>query len=155
MYEDDKGKFHTIPWDANETLREMEQMGRRGGGGGDSGGVNLDPFEGAEDPDKALLYRLLAVPALKTRYLGYIRDIAEKWLDWKTLGPLVADWHSVIAADVKIDTRKIFSTSAFSKAVTEDGVEPGFGPTAPPHLSLKSFAEQRRKYLLNYPGIKR
>ena len=156
LYEDDKGKFHTIPWDANETLREMEQMGRRGGGGGgDGGGVNLDPFEGAEDPDKALLYRLLAVPALKTRYLGYIRDIAEKWLDWKTLGPLVADWQSVIAADVKIDTRKIFSTSAFSKAVTEDGVEPGFGPTAPPHLSLKSFAEQRRKYLLNYPGIKR
>lgn len=151
LYEDDKGKFHTIPWDANETLREME--GRRGGEGG--GGVNLDPFEGADDPDKALLLRLLAVPALKARYLAYMRDIAEKWLDWKTLGPLVADWQSVIAADVRADTRKIFSTNAFEKAVTEDGVEPGSGPTAPPRLSLKSFAEQRRKYLLSYPGIKR
>ena len=155
LYEDEKGKFHTIPWDANETLREMEQMGRRGGGGQSVGGVSLDPFEGASDPDKALLGRLLAVPALKERYLGYLRDIAEKWLDWKTLGPIVADWQAVIAADIKVDTRKIFSTNAFFKAVTEDGVEPGIGPTAPPHLSLKSFAEQRRKYLLNYPGIKR
>jgi len=31
-----------------------------------------------------------------------------------------------------------------------DNFEPGFGPTAPPAMSLKSFVEQRRKFLLNY-----
>ena len=31
----------------------------------------------------------LAVPALRTRYLGYVRDMAEKWLDWRTLEPVV------------------------------------------------------------------
>jgi hypothetical protein len=71
-------------------------------------------------------------------------------MDWKKLGPLVAQWQSVIAADVKADTKKIFSTEAFSKAVTVDNFEPGFGPTAPPSMSLKSFVEQRRAFLLNY-----
>ena len=50
---------------------------------------------------------------------------------------------------------KLYSTAGFSKAVTEDGAETGFGPVGPPHLSLKGFCERRRKYLLNYPGIRR
>ena len=112
--------------------------------------ATLDPFAGADDPNKALLYRLLAVPSLRARYLGYMRDIAQNWLDWKKLGPLVTQWQNVIAADVKADTRKIFSTEAFSKAVTEDNAAPGFGPTAPPSMSLKTFVEKRREYLLAY-----
>ena len=39
------------------------------------------------DESKPLRSKLLAVPALRARYLSYVRDIAEKWLDWKTLGP--------------------------------------------------------------------
>ena len=50
-------------------------------------GVELDPLVMANDPNKPLISKLLAVPSLRTRYLGYIRDIAEKWLDWKKLGP--------------------------------------------------------------------
>ena len=33
LYEDLNGRFHLIPWDANETFREPERMGRRGGAG--------------------------------------------------------------------------------------------------------------------------
>jgi hypothetical protein len=123
-------------------------MGR--GGGGESEGVELDPFQGASDPDKALLGRLLAVPALKARYVAYMKDITEKWLDWKKIGPLVKDFQSVIAADVEIDTRKMLSTAAFTKSITEDGFEPGWGPTAPPNFSLKSFVEKRQAYLRAY-----
>src|SRR5205807_7229666 len=68
LYEDPKSKFHVIPQDANETLREVEMMGGRGrggpGGSGASGGpsgVALDPLANAEDPEKAL-YRLLQAP---------------------------------------------------------------------------------------------
>jgi hypothetical protein len=49
---------------------------------------------------------------------------------------------------VKTDGRKLNSTDAFTKAVTQDRFEPGFGPTGPPSMSLKSFVEQRRAYLL-------
>ena len=146
IYEDPDGKFHVIPWDANETFREPEQMGRRGMDIADD--ATLDIFAGADDPNKALLTKLLAVPALRARYTAYVKDIAKNWLDWNKIGPLTQQWQSLIAADVKADHRKIFSTAAFTKSVTEDNVERGFGPTAPPSMSLKSFVEQRRAYLL-------
>lgn len=95
------------------------------------------------------------IRAIRARYLGYLRDIAENWLDWKKLGPVVAQFQKTIDADLKADTKKLFATDVALRAVTEDGVASGSGPTAPPQLSLKSFCEQRRKYLLAYPGIKR
>ena len=61
------------------------------------------------------MYRLLQVPALRAKYAGYIRDIAEKWLDWKTLGPLAQQFQSVIAADIKLDTRKLDTTENFGE----------------------------------------
>jgi hypothetical protein len=107
IYMDPKGRFHLIPWDANETFREPEAMGRRGGGE-IAEGAELDPFTGASDPTKALLYRLLAVPSLRARYLADMRDIAVNWLDWGKLAPLVKQFQGLIAADVQADTRKIF-----------------------------------------------
>jgi len=173
IYQDPKGKFHVIPQDANETLREMEMMGGGRGRGGFGGGaavtagasgVELDPFANADDPEKAL-YRLLQAPGLRTKFLGYVKDVADKWLDWKVLGPLAAQYQAVIADEIKLDNRKLDTTENFSKGVTVDRAEeaggggPGFGPGGgrgrggfndAPRLSLKGFADQRRAYLLNY-----
>ena len=109
--------------------------GGRGFGPG-GGGPDLDPLVGLDDTSKALRSRLLAVPALRTRYLGYVRDIAEKWLDWKKLDPIVRARQVLIAEDVKVDTRKLYSTEAFSADVrgSED--------------SLQTFIEKRRAFLL-------
>jgi hypothetical protein len=149
IFEEPNGRFHLIPWDANETLREPEAMS---GGFGEAAarGADLDPFAGASDPQKALLYRLLAVPALRQRYLGYLRDIAEKWLDWNRMGPLLRSWQALIYNDIAADTRKLYPTGAFTGGLTQDR-EAGYGFSAPPALSLKSFMEQRRAYLLAYP----
>jgi hypothetical protein len=111
-------------------------MGRGGPGGG---GVTLDPLVAAENPARPLLSKLLAVPALRTRYLGYVRDVADHWLDWKTLGPLVTEYQALIAADVRADTRKL------------DGVE-GFESGA---ADLKKFADERRAFLLNHAEVKK
>ena len=110
-------------------------MGGRGPGGG---GPDLDPLVGLDDESKALRAKLLAVPALRAKYLGYVREIAEKWLDWKTLGPLAQKYHDLIAADVAIDTRKIYDNAGFDR-----GVE-----------SVKSFADARRAYLLKATAAK-
>ncbi|HET7218006.1 MAG TPA: CotH kinase family protein, partial [Vicinamibacterales bacterium] len=75
-------------------------------------------------------------PALREKYLGYVREIATKYLDWNTLGPRVAKYQALIAADVKADTRKLYGTEAFS--TDTDGHE----------RSLRSFVERRRAYLL-------
>jgi hypothetical protein len=153
LYMDRNGRFHLAPHDANETFRPLESFGRRFGGNRENmgSGIALDPLVSASDSSKALLYRLLAVPALRQKYLGYIREISEKWLDWNRLGPLTQQYQAVIAPYVKSDMRKLYSTEAFTAGVTQDsGGGEGFGPMSPPSMGLKSFAEQRRAYLRRY-----
>jgi hypothetical protein len=114
--------------------------GGRGFMGG--GGPTLDPLVGLDDPTKPLRSKLLAVPALRARYLAYVREIAEKWLDWRTLAPMVSRWQALIADEVKLDTRKLYSEEAF-----RTGLEGG-------ENSLQSFVERRREFLLNVTNPK-
>lgn len=118
--------------------------GGPGGGRGPRGGPELDPLAVASDASKPMLSKLLAVPALRERYLGYVREMAEKWLDWQRLGPLAQQYHELIAAEVKADTRKLSRTEDFDRSIGSDG-----------RNSLKSFADQRRTYLLAHPEIKK
>jgi hypothetical protein len=126
LYQDPSGRFHVVPHDMNEAL---------GAGGGRGGGARLDPLVGPTDASKPLRSRLLAVPALRERYLGYVRDIAEKWLDWQRVGPLVEQHQALIREDVMRDTRKLYPTDSFDSGA----------------LELRSFLEQRREYLLSSP----
>jgi spore coat protein CotH len=164
IYEDIKGRFHIVPHDSNETFLRPESPGgpggRRGPGGRGPGpggpgfgrslnvkGVELDPLYAANDAEKPLISKLLAVPALRQRYLGYVHDIAEKWLDWKKLGPIANEYHTLIADDVRSDTRKLYSTDAFLKGINEDIVGRE-GPGSGNAIGLKNFADQRRAFLL-------
>ena len=113
--------------------------------------ATLDPFAGEKDPNKALLHKLLAVPSLRAKYLGYIRDIASNWLAWSKLEPIAKQYYALIAADVKTDTRKLYSTEAFEKGLTEETTFPKMGPSGgSPHMSMKQFVEERQKFLLEY-----
>ncbi|MEO8076741.1 MAG: CotH kinase family protein [Acidobacteriota bacterium] len=108
-------------------------QGRGGFGGRGRGGVELDPLVGLTDDAKALRSKLLAVPAFRAKYLADVHDIAEKWLDWKTLGPVAQKYHDLIAADVAVDTRKIYGTEEFDSGLNG---------------ALKTFVEKRRAFLL-------
>jgi hypothetical protein len=156
IYQDVRGRFHVLPHDVNEAFEEEGAGAGRGRGqpGPPPGvpalppglppfpatfgmaSVELDPLIGLDDTTRPLRSRLLAVPALRARYLGYVRDIAEKWLDWKTLEPMVRRHQALIAAEVKADTKKLYTFEAFERRVAtgED--------------SLKSLADRRRAYLL-------
>jgi hypothetical protein len=126
------------------------------GGGPRGGGVEIDPLHGLNDLQKPLRSKILAVPALKARYLANLRTLAEESLDWKRLGPVVQQYRELIAKEVEADTRKLTSFDAFQRATAEtpaagpmpQGRGPGMG------MNLKSFAGQRRQYLLNHPEIK-
>jgi hypothetical protein len=152
--EDAAGRLHLIPHDMNETFSFGGGPGGRGGPppgappagaflrGGPGGmgargnGVKTDPLIIATSETTALAAKLLAVPALRTRYLGYVRELATTQLDWARLGPLASRYHSLIEADVKRDTRKLDSYEAFTASLSTDT------------RSLKAFADQRRAYLL-------
>lgn len=153
--EDAQGRLHLIPHDMNETFSFGGGPGGGRGGpppgatsagafprGGPRGmgargnGVKTDPLLLASSENAPLAAKLLAVPALRTRYLAYVRELAETHLDWSRLGPLAERYHALIDADVKRDTRKLESYEAFAASLTESP------------RSLKAFADQRRAYLL-------
>ncbi len=117
--------------------------GGRGPGGffGGGGGVQLDPLAVLKNSNAVIAQKLLAVPALRTRYLGYVREMATTWLDWAKLGPVAQRYHDLIDADVKRDTRKLESYEAFVTSLD--------GPRG-----LKAFADQRHAFLLGHEAIK-
>jgi hypothetical protein len=130
IYLDESGKFHVMPHDFNEALGAGDRgPGNRGGGSA----TTLDPLVNANDASKPLRTRLLEVPELRERYLAYVRDIAETWLDWDTLGPIVTELHESIDADFATDTRALFTYEQFQASVE----------------GLKDYVEARRAYLLS------
>lgn len=156
LYQDPGGRFHVIPYDNNETFRFA-------GGGGPNSWPSRDNmlspmvFEGS--PSRPLVSRLLAVPALRARYLSHYRTIVEEWLDWDRIGPLVARYQKLIDAEVEADDKKLYSYEAF---LSSSGGQPtqgeasdwrgGFGGgTSGP--SLRSFVTQRRDYLSALPEL--
>ena len=64
------------------------------------------------------------MPAFREAYLKNIRTIAAESLDWKKLGPVVAQYKTLIEKEVEADTRKLSSTDAFKKALSETPSEP-------------------------------
>ena len=127
------------------------------------GGLTLDPLVGLTDASKPLRSKLLAVPALKERYLSFVRTIAEDHLDWQKLGPKVEAYATLIRPYVEADTKKLTSIDAFVAAVSNEssplaenppagGGQPQFGRGA--RMSLRQFADQRRAFLLNHADVK-
>ena len=135
IFQDPKGRFHIFPGDMNETFAEGGRGFGFGGGAGPS--ATLDPLTGLADASKPLRAKLLAVPALREKYLGYVKDVATRWLDWRKLGPLAERYQALIMADVRDDTRKLDAFEDFRADV------PGAG-------DLRSFVDRRRAYLLAY-----
>jgi spore coat protein CotH len=134
IYRDAGGKFHVFPHDVNETFW-LGAGGARGGPNAPGSGPNLDPLVGLNDNGKPLRSKLLAVPALRQKYLGYVREISTKWLDWSTIGPVIERYKALIDAETKADTRKHDTYEAFLSETT--------GATR----SLKTFIIDRRQYL--------
>jgi hypothetical protein len=127
LYRHPDGRFHFVFHDANE----MFNMGR---------GVELNPLVGQNDTTKPIIANVLAVPALRARYLGYVREIAEKSFDWNAIGPVVKQYRDLIADDVARDTRKLFSTDDFLRTTADD----------PTYGTLRNFFESRRTFLLRW-----
>jgi hypothetical protein len=89
---------------------------------------------------RPLIRRLLSVPEWRATYLKHVKDLATHWLDWKHLGPLVEGYRALIEPSVKND-------------VLGPGLE-AFRAGIDSEHSIKSFAAERRKHLLEHDQIK-
>ncbi len=121
-------------FDPPEGFRPPQGFGRGGQRGFGRGGVDLDPLVGLDSERMPLRSRLLAIPALREKYLEHMRSIAEGALDWETLGPFVESQRELIEEAVRRDTKKLASYEQFDEAVG----------------ALQEFANKRREYLLEY-----
>ena len=125
-----------------------------GGGGNASGSpAGLDPLVALEDPTKPLRSKVLAVPKYREQYLSNLRELAEKSLEWKTLGPIVAAHVELIGDEIKVETRGLSSYEAFVASTSEESQANGLGEPqgrGPVRMSLKDFVEARQKFLLDF-----
>lgn len=144
----DRGDSSRPPLEAEPKASTPSPAQRGFADGAAMKGVELDPLVSATDARKPLLSKLLAVPALRERYLTCIKEIAETWLDWNKLRPLVVQYEALIAEEVRLDTRKL------EKSIEGESEADGAPRGSRRAMSLQNFAEQRRAYLLNYPAIK-
>ena len=159
LYKDPEGVFHVVPHDMNEAFKSTMMgppgppgmrgpRGRQGEQGpqgqqprmarGADSMVKLDPLIGLDDATKPLRSKLLAVPALRERYLSYVRQLATA-MQWKNIGPAVERMRTMLQPLIQKDTRKAFSNEAFARETSsaQDG-------------QLRSFFDKRSAFLLGY-----
>ena len=74
-------------------------------------------------------------------------EVAEKGLDWNTLGPVVQGYRDRTQEWVKLDSRKLSTNEAYDISTASDATNQGR------ELSIKQFAEQRRKFLMSHPEV--
>ena len=123
--------------------------------GGPGGGTDLDPLVALKDERKPLYSKLLAVPEYRTRYLQYVRDIAEQWLEWKRLQPLVAQYAALIDREVAAETRKLSTYEEFRASLGLDTTTKVSAEGGRRMEDLKTFVAKRREYLLAHAEIKK
>ncbi|MBN2553777.1 MAG: CotH kinase family protein, partial [Spirochaetales bacterium] len=148
LYQDPGGRFHMITHDNNETFRYA------GGGGPNrwpSSDSMLSPVGHQDNPSLPVISRLLAVPSLRARYLAHLRTIAEQWLDWQVLGPIIEEYRGLIAGEVRADDKKLYSYEQFLESLGEG--TGGYGWYRAP--GLERFITERREYLLAHPELDR
>ena len=120
--------------------------GPPGGGPGHGGGVELDPLVGLDQQRMPLRSVLVNVPKWRKEYMANLREIA-RMMDWENIGPRVKQYRELIEAEVRKDTRKLFTNKQFTDATAQ--ASPGKNST-----SLRAFMDKRSAFLLEHPEIK-
>ena len=123
------GRFHTIQHDGNETFRCID-------------GWRVLPE--IDNPNRPVLVRLMAIPRLRARYVAHLRTLIEESFNWEAMEQMATDMHNLIAEEVELDTKKLFSTNAFySNLENASGNVPG----------IRQFVIERRDFLLAHPEL--
>jgi len=99
--------------------------------------IELDPLTGLDDATKPLRSRLLQVPALRERYIRFVKEIATQ-MRWTALGPVLESRRDLIKPFVERDTRKTHTTESFLRDTGSSSVQGG----------LRNFLEKRSAFLL-------
>ncbi len=137
-------RIQTIPWGMNMTMAATILAGFS-----TNDRINFNLFYSESNTGRPLTNRLWAVPELRQRYLAHARTLVDDWFDWSIIGPRVATYQALIAAEVAADNKKLYPTSAFYSNVTQN-YNAGFFSTI---TGLQVLFDGRRAYLQNHPEL--
>lgn len=143
LFRDEAGRFHLIPLEINEPFWTSPNLPGNGGVEG------IEPLQGADNPARPLLSKLLAAPGLRAKFAGFEREIAAKSLDWDRIGPLLKQYQQLMAADLSRKSGQAFTDPGQEGVQTLD--MNGSGGAG----AFKGAVQQRREFLLNHPLLKR
>lgn len=79
--------------------------------------INWSPFYNANKVNYPLLNRLLAVPAIRQRYLAHFRTLLEDSFDPAIVHPLIDQYAAFIDAEVQSDPKKLYTYPNFLSEV--------------------------------------
>ncbi|WP_415910289.1 hypothetical protein [Oleiharenicola sp. Vm1] len=130
---------------------------RRRSEGGSGGGrtlvtqrEQLEVLAGMDDPRRALLNKLFDAPGLRWRYLGYLHDVAQRWLAWDRVGEIAKRYQALLADEVRRDTHKPDSYEHFVQHIDQDETDADNDEP-----SLKKIVTDRQRYVLDDEAVQR
>ena len=153
IYQDVNERFHLISHDNNESFRFGAERRGGGPGGGGPGGWSwgelsagmVSPVTHADNTMRPVISRLLGIPEWKARYIAHVQTVVDEWLNWEVMEPVIREYHTLIAAEVEKDNKKLYDYNSFLESPDREGVR-----RTP---SFKVFVTQRRDNLLNHPEL--
>lgn len=151
LYEDDNGRFNTIPWDLNMAFGSFRNTD------GISLSLSIDKM-GKLDPlqhltansytPRPLMKKLFVIPRYRKMYLAHLRTIIRENFENNEYFLMAQDFQSIIQTEVISDTNKFYTDSDFQNNLTVD-----VGPTSGKIPGLKSIVDARMAYLSTYTGF--
>ncbi|MBI5916555.1 MAG: CotH kinase family protein [Bacteroidetes bacterium] len=122
-WEPETGRMVPLEYDGNSVLEGMN--------------ATWSPFYNETDTDYPLLNRLLAVPAIRQRYLAHLRTIIQDDLQQPLIDSLIDNYVDMIDPYVASDTKKIYTYANFQSETA----------------ALKGLFQQRRNLLSSNASV--
>ena len=123
-YEPESGRMHLMQYDGNESMKTD---------------VSWSILYRSDDSMVPLMYRLMQIPRYRQRYLAHVRTILDFFFTEEGLSAQIDAYRALIEDEVKADTKKLYSTQAFTSGVEE----------------LKRFVQNRRASILSNREVNR
>src|SRR4030095_8786312 len=99
----------------------------------------LSPVQGATDPNRPVIRRLLCVPELRQRYLAHMRTVLAEFFNPDQMNQLISENVALSVGAIATDPKKGYSSMV---TYTND------------LNALKTFVTNRYKFLTNHTELK-
>lgn len=119
-WDPETGRMTPLEFDGNSVMK--------------SNATNWSVFYNQNKVNYPLLNRLLAVPAIRQRYLAHMRTLVQDEMDATTFNALIDQYDALIGADVQADPKKLYTNAQYT---TEK-------------QTLKNFVQNHRTTLLGH-----